>query len=38
MIFSSCDSLRKDNQKLRILFDPWLLAMQNSLAPYILLS
>lgn len=37
MIFSFRVSLRKDNQKLRILFDAMLLAMQNSLAPYILL-
>lgn len=33
MIFSFRVSLRKDNQKLRILFDAMLLAMQNSLAP-----
>ena len=33
MIFSFRVSLRKDNQKLRILFDAMLFAMQNSLAP-----
>lgn len=33
MIFSFRVSLRKDNQKLRILFDAMLLAMQNYLAP-----